>query len=1169
MTSLTVELQDVCNEVWDQNYRAPNELVREDTQRRVAYSAAANESLEIRAKVAEDFFWLMQNDKASTGGRVTANIGIESRLGTTLFNCYLFGPSASFGHWDPDSIDGIYDQLKYQALTLKSEGGYGTNASYIRPAGSYISGIGARTPGVLSFMELWNVSSKIITQGSEEIVGKRRSNEKKKIRKGAQMLVLEVWHPDIESFIDAKLVEGRFDKFNFSVGVVEGFIDAVMADESWDLVFPDTEFETFKTEWFGDITDWKSRGYPVVVYKTVKARYLWDKIMTATYTRNEPGVMFLDIANKMNPVSYAERLVGSNPCFHGDERFLTEKGYVKFRDSANGLTGERVLTDNRVSYVDNGGEEVPSNWKIDLENAGSTARDASNAFITKDFSELLEVALSNGQRIKCTPDHHFATTEGMVEAKDLTSSHKILVSQVTPPDDSIVGKEPETEDEKRAFLMGSVAYHGDMKNVKSPIYEDRVFPETSVADPIQYRVPEFILNNSRTRVGMFYIRGMLANMSPLIQGSYPLLADIQLILHSLGIPSLISGWQMVICPDFNKRFADLIGLTLKDLTFADIMALTLGGLEREDIGDPSQTTLISKTKIEGDTVYCIKEPITRSIIVNTATVRRCGEALLPVGGLCCLLSYNLPKYIMERDGNIEFDFDAFQRAVKVGSRLLDNIIDLSPLPLPEYGIEAKSKRRLGGGVLGLGSLFYILGMRYGSDESVELTRKIFKLKCETELLTSAMLGLEKGSFPLFDADIYFSSEYWRTLAIDPSVKKQIEEIGCMRNSHQSANAPTGNMGVYLGVMSGGIEPVFLKSYVRWITVSDSDRLQLRSEGFSFPDISKGEWFESDNLKLVTKGTDQVLKGTFNGIDYEVDKNRGLIKGVEVQDYGWKFVMENLSKEKFDEYEAKGVFASTDTLSVDDHLRVLKVVSDFTNQNSSKTINIPNDYAFEDFKGLYLDAYKAGIKGITTYRAGTMSAVLEKKEDIQEQQDKLDEMSNSGIVAESVSLPKEYDSKGYVIKDSTTKKKWYVSIAFWDHNCTKPFAIFVNTNAKEGSEVADSTVEAMFKLAADKGIPQPWIEDQRQKAEGQSNVTKIARSIGLCLRHNIPIIDIVSILEDGNYPLSSFSFHVKRLLKDFIPAGTIVEGKVCDFCGGQLVFNGTCTLCLQCNASKCS
>jgi len=186
-------------------------------------------------------------------------------------------------------------------------------------------------------MELWDKSSEIITMGSEKIMGELRNNEKIKIRKGAQMAVLSVWHPEIEDYIIAKQTPGRLTKFNMSIGITNGFMKAVENNEDWQLVFPDTEHPKYEEEWKGDIKDWKSKGYKVIVYKTVKAKDLWETISYATYTRNEPGVLFLDLANKLNPLEYNENIFSSNPC--GMPRILPQvKNHVYAGNFVNYLS---------------------------------------------------------------------------------------------------------------------------------------------------------------------------------------------------------------------------------------------------------------------------------------------------------------------------------------------------------------------------------------------------------------------------------------------------------------------------------------------------------------------------------------------------------------------------------------------------------------------------------------------------------------------------------------------------------------------------------------------------------------------------------------------------------------------------------------------------------------
>ena len=318
-------------ENWTVTYKDHNDVDINSNLRRVAKAIASVEDtpekqLEWEAK----FYDLLTDFKGVPGGRTMSNAGTEWS-GTTLMNCFV-GPRSKF---DIDSIEGIYSHLLSQSQTLKSEGGWGENFSYIRPRGTFINGIGVETPGAVKFMEIFDKASEIITAGS----GKKSSNAKAKgkIRKGAMMGVLDVWHPDIIEFITAKQQAGRLTKFNISVNCTDEFMHRVNRIkeleapvgpneeaidrgpeieelDKWDLIFPDVKHPKYKKEWNGDIQLWKSKGYPVNVVNTVSVKYLWNLIMESTYNRAEPGVLFLDRANYFNPLAYGETIFATNPC---------------------------------------------------------------------------------------------------------------------------------------------------------------------------------------------------------------------------------------------------------------------------------------------------------------------------------------------------------------------------------------------------------------------------------------------------------------------------------------------------------------------------------------------------------------------------------------------------------------------------------------------------------------------------------------------------------------------------------------------------------------------------------------------------------------------------------------------------------------------------------------
>lgn len=311
MQENTTKFQDsFSEEIWKSTYKDHKDNYLQDNFKRVAKAmASAENTIEKQQEWYEKFLDLLTDFKGVAGGRIMSNAGTEWK-NTGYLNCYVTPmPSENI-----DSIEGIQKILKDQANTLKSEGGWGCDFSFIRPRGSFIHGVGVESPGAVKFMELFDKSSEIVTSGS----GKKSTNKKAKgkIRKGAMMATLSVSHPDIVEFITAKQTQGRLTKFNMSVDCSDAFMELVLKndDSDWNLEFPDTTFSAYKKEWNGRLSDWKDKGYPVITYDTVKVQYLWNLIMESTYNRAEPGVMYLDRANAFNPLSYGEKIISTNPC---------------------------------------------------------------------------------------------------------------------------------------------------------------------------------------------------------------------------------------------------------------------------------------------------------------------------------------------------------------------------------------------------------------------------------------------------------------------------------------------------------------------------------------------------------------------------------------------------------------------------------------------------------------------------------------------------------------------------------------------------------------------------------------------------------------------------------------------------------------------------------------
>jgi len=263
---------DISSQIWNMKYRyhakdgSPLDKTVEDTWRRVARGLSSFERE--RDHWEEEFLDCLKDFKFLPGGRITANAG-TGRKQVTMFNCYVLNKIE-------DSLEGIFKTIHNAAMTQKQGGGIGMNFSTIRPKGAYIKGVQANASGPVSYMRVFDATCKTIMSAGQ--------------RRGAQMGVLSCSHPDIEEFIDAKRDGISLKMFNLSVAITNDFVEAVKEDKNWDL--------TFKNK----------------IYKTVRARDLWDKIMRSTYDYAEPGFILIDRINELNNLSYCEDIRATNPC---------------------------------------------------------------------------------------------------------------------------------------------------------------------------------------------------------------------------------------------------------------------------------------------------------------------------------------------------------------------------------------------------------------------------------------------------------------------------------------------------------------------------------------------------------------------------------------------------------------------------------------------------------------------------------------------------------------------------------------------------------------------------------------------------------------------------------------------------------------------------------------
>jgi ribonucleoside-diphosphate reductase alpha chain len=306
----------------------------------------------------------------------------------------------------------------------------------------------------------------------------------------------------------------------------------------------------------------------------------------------------------------------------------------------------------------------------------------------------------------------------------------------------------------------------------------------------------------------------------------------------------------------------------------------------------------------------------------------CAEQPLPPYGCCCLGSIDLTRMVKNPfSKHAGFDYEPFKQLVRVSVRMLDNVLDVTAWPLPEQQQEAKSKRRIGLGYTGLGDALVMLGLRYDTDKARHFAADITRIMRDEAYLASVELAQERGAFPLLDADKYLAAPRFASRLPD-ELKNKIRKHG-IRNSHLLSIAPTGTISLaFADNASNGIEPAF-------------------------------SWFYTRKKRMMDGST----------------------KDYSVEDHAWRM----FKQQGGDVTKLPGAFVTALEISAIDHMKMVAAVAPFIDTSISKTVNVPADYPYEDFKDLYTEAWKAGLKGLATYRPNSvlgsvLSVTPEKKDD---------------------------------------------------------------------------------------------------------------------------------------------------------------------------------------------
>lgn len=1073
----------------------------------------------------------------------------------------------------PDDLKDIFRTMEHAALIHQSGGGTGFAFSRLRPKGDIVKRSGGTASGPVSFLRVYNAATEAVKQGGT--------------RRGANMGILKVDHPDILEFIDCKN-DGGITNFNISVAITDTFMRALETDGEYDLINPATNQVTGR----------------------LKARTVWNKVVDSAWRTGDPGLVFIDRINKSpaNPVPELETIEATNPCVVGETRLATSRGLSRVDELYRTQEQLSVATDARV----------PGQVVTELVHAGGAAlalappstgvifHQAAPIFKTGTNVPVLKLTTSHGIEITATPYHKFLTPGGYKPLEELEYGDTLLLqsgagawsSDRTLPSVKhgavsaarLRGKirrgeaEPPTEwsedlGEVFGYLLGDgwirrdktadvlgVAIDGQDESVTDIIRErlQRWFgapgcaaerqghlqltykgtPATffealglTKARAHEKRVPESIFAAPRDAVigflrGLFSADGMV-NIGPnnhgscsvrLATSSKGLAQDVQQLLLNFGIVGSIklrrnAAYRMM--PDAQRNLAEYYTQAQYELILdranRDHFVEQIGFLQERKQWK-ARAWIQSKQKRSDKETFVTRvasvEPAGTADVYCTTEPR---THSIIVNGLttaqcgeqplapndACNLG-SISLAQVVKDGQV--DWDELDRITRLGVRFLDDVIQVNPYPLPQIQEEVHNNRRIGLGVMGWADMLFKLGIPYDSEEALELGARVMERITRVGHEASEQLAEVRGPFPNWTRSIYRDGKP-------------------LRNSTVTTIAPTGTISI-IADASSGIEPIFALAFQHKV----GDRVLTFVNPFFVEEAKRRGIYSEDLMERVSA--------------------QGAVHGLEG-------VPEDMQR----------IFVTAHEIEPRWHVKMQAAFQRYTDNGTSKTINLPNKATPGDVEEAYNLAWSSGCLGITVFRDGCKGVqvlnvgVDEKKEKTAEPS-----VEERATQAPLPGLP-AIRARGRKLTGETHKIRTPVGTAYVTVNMDdygEPLEAFVNIGSS-GSDVT-AVAEALGRLIS-LVLRTPSPLTQREKiAEIVDQLSGIGggRSLGFGAQRVLSLPDALAQVLAEYCEKEQEEIAQPGLLPD--PS---LKGDICPTCGwAAFVHEEGCKKCHFCGFSEC-
>lgn len=1080
----------------------PEELFRRVAETIAEADGRYGATAEQVRETAEKFYDLMTSFDFVPNSPTLMNAGTE--LGQ-LSACFVLPVG--------DSLEEIFEAVKHAAKIHQSGGGTGFSFSRLRPEGDVVKSTNGVASGPVSFMTVFDSATDTVKQG-----GRRR---------GANMGILRVDHPDIEQFITCKHQNDRLTNFNISVAVTDKFMEAVEKDTDYDLVNPRT-------------------GERV---KSLSARKVFEMIVRSAWKNGEPGIIFLDTINRFNPTPLAGEIESTNPCVPADTFVMTDSGPRLVRD----LIGRKATL-----IID-----------------GKPFEATEEGFFRTGEKPLLSVTTREGYSFRATGDHpvlrvtkktRFTLEKEWTNACDLEPGDEIMLHDHRnfAGWDGLYG-------EKEGYLIGLLTGDGTLKSDKAVL---SVWPHEKAcgdgtvgimeraleaAESLPHRsdfrgwwkVPgrneyrmslaslrelafsmgmkpgdKVITPYLETKTSSQFARGFLQGIFDadgsvqgsqqkgvsirLSQSNIDKLHSVQRMLARFGIACVIyenrrpskttqlpdgkggtgsyrtrPQHELVISRDNVRVFAERIGFcdSAKNARLLSLLAAYNRTLNRERF----TATVKSVTPAGTEEVYDVQVPGVNAFDANGVVVHNCGEQPLLPYESCNLGSINLAHMVRDR----EIDFDRLRGVIRDAVHFLDNVIDVNIYPLPQIREMTRANRKIGLGVMGFADLLIALGIPYNSEAAVETADRLMAFIQQESKAASARLGELRGSFPNFKGSVY-DPDAAETFPED--VRSTFGTFPAMRNATTTTIAPTGTISILAGC-SSGVEPVFAITFVRKVL----DGQELLEVHPLFQAVAKEWGFYSEALmkRIAEKGT----LADFEEVPEDVRK----------------------------------VFVTAHDVTPDWHIRIQAAFQKHTDNAVSKTINFPFSATAEDVRNAYSQAYRLGCKGLTIYRDGSREAQVLN-------------IQKKPVYPQVEPRPRPDRTIGSTEKINTGCGKLYVTVNRDDYGFCEVFAQMGKAGGCAASQI--EATARLISLALRSGVKIESIIRQLMGIRCPSPIWQNGEQILSCTDAIAKVLNRVSGMQTEGATL-------------------FAEMGACPDCGAAVEHEGGCIVCRSCGFSRCA